>query len=118
MMWSWLGVDTSGPSKVFRPSPEAIAVGAEFRLIDMCDWWFELAKYRFMLSPLGSGIQANKNIEALIALTIPIVPRMGYGLFGELVEIRFPIVTVGDFTEVTPENTSRWWDGLSPRLAS
>mmetsp|Transcript_66665 Transcript_66665/g.133859 ORF Transcript_66665/g.133859 Transcript_66665/m.133859 type:complete len:103 (+) Transcript_66665:50-358(+) len=78
----------------------------------------DLPKYRFLLSPLGSGIQTAKGIEALMVLTVPVLQRWGFDAFDELVALGFPMVVVTGWTEVTAANASRWWQALSPRLES
>merc|ERR1711920_72966 len=117
-MWDWIGVHVEEGNKVFRPTREALAVGAEYRQIPHEEWLFELGKYRFMLNVHGSGLQTPKTIEALLLCTIPIVLRMGFPLWDELVELGLPLVPVESFAEVTPESVARWWDALSPRLES
>mmetsp|Transcript_23241 Transcript_23241/g.72377 ORF Transcript_23241/g.72377 Transcript_23241/m.72377 type:complete len:468 (-) Transcript_23241:60-1463(-) len=97
-------------------SPEAQAVGVEFRGIPIAEWWRELARYRFLVSPLGSAIQTSKAVEALVVLTVPIIERTIFRLYDELVELGFPMVVVGNWSEVTPEATARWWAQLAPKL--
>jgi len=109
----WLGLQRGSPEV---RSPAGLAAGVEYRSLGLQEWWRELPKYKFLLSPLGSGIQAAKNIEALLVLTVPVIQRMGFGTFDELVRLGFPMVVVRGWVEVTPENTSRWWAQLSPRL--
>merc|ERR1712203_909430 len=53
-------------------TPEASLLGLDYRVIPMLDWWTELPKYRFLLSPMGSAIQTAKTIEALLVGTVPI----------------------------------------------
>lgn len=111
----WLGL---GANDTVVRNPAAIAAKVEFRKLGLMEWWRELPKYRFLISPVGSGIQAAKNVEALLVLTVPIVQRMGFSLWDELVDLGFPLVVVRGWVEVTAENTSRWWKTLSPRLES
>mmetsp|Transcript_15333 Transcript_15333/g.43881 ORF Transcript_15333/g.43881 Transcript_15333/m.43881 type:complete len:436 (+) Transcript_15333:82-1389(+) len=99
-------------------SSAAQAVGAEFRQLNVSDYWYELPKYKFLLSPMGSNIQTAKTVEALLVLTVPIVQHMGFTLHAELVELGFPIVVVERWYEITPANISKWWEALSPRLES
>merc|ERR1712216_543115 len=56
-------------------SPAAHELGVHFRTIAPNEWWSELAKYKFMMSPHGLAIQSPKTTEALLVLTIPIVVR-------------------------------------------
>uniref|UniRef100_A0A7S1S065 Exostosin GT47 domain-containing protein n=1 Tax=Alexandrium catenella TaxID=2925 RepID=A0A7S1S065_ALECA len=100
-------------------TPAARAAGAVYRRFGPAEWWNQLARYRFLLSPTGSGIQTAKNIEALLVLTIPIVTRPDeFTTYDELVEMGFPIVLVRRWSDVTLNRTAAWWAELSPRLHS
>jgi len=112
---AWLGLAENGTEVT---SPAGRAAGVEYRFFSQREWWHQLAKYKFLLSPLGSGIQAAKNIEALLVLTIPVIQRMSFTTFDDLVRIGFPLVLVNGWVEVTPANASRWWKAISPRLES
>lgn len=92
--------------------------GVEVQRFNSARWWAELPKYRFLLSPLGSGIQTAKVVEALLVLTVPIVQHMNFTTFYELAGLGFPIVVVTGWVEVTRQNTERWWRALAPRLES
>jgi len=81
-------------------------------------WWPALARFRFLVSPLGDEIQAPKSVEALLVLTIPITQRGPYRVAHDMQQLGFPMVFVDEWEEVTPGNLSRWWRDLSPRLAS
>jgi len=82
------------------------------------EWWGELSKYRFLLSPLGDQIQCTKTFEALLVLTIPVVQRGPYPAHDDLVRMGFPLVLVDEWSELTRENFHKWWHQLSPRLDS
>lgn len=98
-------------------TPQAQAVGVERRKIEDSEWFGELSRYRFMLSPLGTGVQSSKVIEALLVLTVPIVQRGPYPAYDDLVkDYGFPLVVVDQFADVRAEDLDRWWQELSPRL--
>merc|ERR1712110_942848 len=90
----------------FSPSEAALRARTEFRVIPVANWWFELAKYRFMISPIGAAIQSAKTFEALFVCTVPIIVRMTFVLFDDLVAMGFPIVVLDSIQEVTLENTT------------
>merc|ERR1712073_89903 len=102
MMWAWVGLNVSyeGERMGFRPSAEALAVGAEYRQIVKYEWIIELSKYKFIITVLGVGLQTAKTTEGLLVCTIPILPRLGFTLWDELIELGFPLVAVDDFAEV------------------
>lgn len=77
-------------------------------------WFGELAKYRFMLSPTGFGLQSSKLMEALLVQTIPISQR--YSAAEDLAAMGYPIVVVDEWDEITLEKLEEWWSHLSPRL--
>jgi len=98
-------------------SPAAEEAAVDFRSIDPASWYSELSTYRFVIAPLGTGIQSHKQLEALLVLTVPIVQRGSFPVFDDLVKLGFPLVVIDDWAEITPSNLSRWWDELSPQLA-
>mmetsp|Transcript_38376 Transcript_38376/g.119797 ORF Transcript_38376/g.119797 Transcript_38376/m.119797 type:complete len:146 (-) Transcript_38376:40-477(-) len=100
-------------------TPHARAAGVERQSFSGLRWWSELANYRFLTSPPGSGIQTAKNIEALLVLTVPIVRRPeGLVTYDDLLDLGFPLVLVSRWKEVTRNSTAAWWAALSPRLES
>jgi len=128
----------------FAKSIAAHRAGVEFGVVHRRAWWAKLAKYRFLLIPLGSRIQCVKMIEALLVLTIPIVHRGwykwgkddhgaalvvqmetslqdadgSYSTHDELIALGFPIIVVNHWADVTSRNLTRWWSESSPRLMS
>jgi len=98
--------------------PEANGFQVDYRLIDRSEWWRELAKYRFLLSPLGDYIQSAKTTEALLVLTVPIVERGPFVAHDDLVRLGFPIVVVEHWSEMTAERLEMWWASMAPRLES
>lgn len=104
----------------------SILAGVEHHSIEPRDYWTELAKYRFTLSPRGGGIQSPKNDEALLVLTIPISTREGpdrdgprtEAAFDDLVKLGWPMVVLDEWSEITAPKLDEWWAQLSPRLLS
>jgi len=80
-------------------------------------WLTELARYRFLISPLGDGIQSSKTIEAFLVLTIPIVQRGPYPVHDRLVRMGFPMIVVANWDEISRERLWEWWGLMAPRLA-
>merc|ERR1719433_740813 len=119
MMWKWMGikVDKNG-NKVYRPTPEAAAVGVEYASIMWHLWYIGLSEYKFMINVIGAGLQTGSTFEALMVCTIPIIIRMDLPIWDQFLELGFPIVAVHSFDEITPRSVARWWDALSPRLHS
>uniref|UniRef100_A0A7S4VTL0 Exostosin GT47 domain-containing protein n=1 Tax=Alexandrium monilatum TaxID=311494 RepID=A0A7S4VTL0_9DINO len=99
-------------------SSEAVRAGVEFRSLPVPEWWRELPKYRFLLNPMGSGVQTAKTYEALLSLTVPLILHKGYSAFFDLVRMGFPVVLLSNWSDVTPERLERWWQDQSPRLES
>lgn len=99
-------------------TPASVAAGAERRCFEANEYWTELARYRFLLSPRGYGIQSPKNDEALLVLTVPISTREGEDAFDGLKHLGWPMVVLDSWDEVTKERLDQWWLELSPRLES
>jgi hypothetical protein len=103
----------------------SIAAGVEHASFEPREYWPELAKYRFTLSPRGGGIQSPKNDEALLVLTIPISTREGSirgfksePAFDDLKKLGWPMVVLDEWSEITQPKLNQWWEELSPRLLS
>jgi len=77
-------------------------------------WWSTLLKYKFLINPLGNGIQTAKMVEALLTFCIPICPNVP--AYADLKQEGFPIILVNNWNEITIDNLNRWWDELSPKL--
>mmetsp|Transcript_9239 Transcript_9239/g.33889 ORF Transcript_9239/g.33889 Transcript_9239/m.33889 type:complete len:457 (-) Transcript_9239:303-1673(-) len=86
----------------------------EHRMLDAREYYFELAKYKFLVAPHGNGIQSPKFLEALMVLTIPVTKR--YGCFEQLQQYGYPIVLVDDWSELTRDRLEQEWARMSPRL--
>ena len=82
--------------------------------VNLTEWWGTLARFRFMLSPTGNGIQSPKTMEALAVQTIPIVQDTP--AYRDLQRMGYPIVVVEKWDEITPEKLEVWWGQLSPIL--
>lgn len=94
----------------------AALAGVEARSFNPGSWWGQLASFRFLACPLGSEVQTHKVIEALLVLTIPIVRRGQYPVYGDLLRLGFPLAIVDDWPEITPQKLDEWWSTLAPRL--
>jgi len=72
--------------------------GIENKLIDSSQYFRELPKYRFVISPEGNGIDCHRHYEALMAGCIPIVEKH------PAVEEKYhgcPILWTNDYSEIT-----------------
>lgn len=104
-------------AREWAESEEARGVGVQVRTVAGESWWSELSRYRFIISPLGAGVQSSKVIEALLVLTIPIVERQPYPAHDDMRRLGFPIVVVDSWSEVAkPGQLDAWWKELSPQL--
>lgn len=66
--------------------------------------WNEMAKAKFVVSPLGMGADCHRTWEALALGCIPIVKKSGISpLFKDM-----PVMVVDDWSEVTEANVSAW----------
>lgn len=79
-------------------------------------WWYTLARFRFLLNPSGGGLQSTKFYEALLARAVPICTKAP--AFVKLQEKGWPMVLVDSFSEVKDLNLTHVYEELSPRLAS
>jgi hypothetical protein len=86
----------------------------ERKMIPRSDWFGTLASHRFMLCPEGNGVVSPKFVEALMLLTIPIVPPLEY--YKKMQKMGFPIVVVENWNEITEEALLAWWETISPSL--
>lgn len=103
-------------ARAWSALPQAVSAGVELRSIGLRDWWAELATYRFLLSPPGTGIQRTSLIEALLVLTVPITLRGEFPVHDDLVSYGFPIVVLSAWEDITAERVPTWWSSLAPRL--
>jgi len=119
--WAWTevanhAIDMRNDAVGWISTPEGQATGVERRSIPKDQWWIELSTYKFIVSPLGTGIQCSKVPEALSMLTIPIIKRGPFRTHDDLVRMGFPIVVVEYWAEITHDTMAMWWKELSPRL--
>lgn len=85
------------------------ANGISNTYIDASSYFFELPKYKFVISPEGNGIDCHRHYEALMAGCIPIVERYDgicdkYG--------NCPILYTDDYSEITPEFLTSKYDEM------
>merc|ERR1712183_175781 len=81
------------------------------------EYWRELSRYRFLLTPEGHGVQMSKLAEALLVLTIPIVQRNP--AFEDLAQrFSWPLAFVDKWDEITPSRLQAWHNELAGRLES
>jgi hypothetical protein len=82
-------------------SPETVVCAT--KKIDQAEYFDELRKHRFLVSPAGNGLDSHSTWEALLVGCIPIVPRSPLDpLFEDL-----PVWLVGSWEEVTDEAVLR-----------
>ena len=74
--------------------------------------WIRHANYSFEISPRGAGHDCHRTWEALLLRTIPIVQK---SLVDPVYEA-FPVVSVGDWREVTIASMATWRAELSARF--
>eukprot|EP00747_Dinoflagellata_sp_TGD_P213888 gnl/TRDRNA2_/TRDRNA2_86791_c0_seq1.p1 gnl/TRDRNA2_/TRDRNA2_86791_c0~~gnl/TRDRNA2_/TRDRNA2_86791_c0_seq1.p1 ORF type:complete len:411 (-),score=49.41 gnl/TRDRNA2_/TRDRNA2_86791_c0_seq1:82-1314(-) len=91
-------------------------VGVFFHKVEPEAWWPTVMSFRFLITPVGGGIQSPKMIEALLVLTVPIVQRSDFPVFDDLVRYGFPLAVVDSWTEITNATLAKWWREISPRL--
>jgi hypothetical protein len=85
-----------------KTSPET-GVCASTKFISPVEYFGELTKHRFMVSPAGNGLDTHSTWEALLAGCIPIVPRSPLDpMFEDL-----PVWLVDSWEEVTDEAVLR-----------
>jgi len=105
-------------ARAWSATSTALQVGVEVRSIPARSWWGELARYRFLVTPLGTSIYSPKTVEALMVLTVPIVRRGPFPVYDEMVRYGFPIVVVDEWSEITGDRLDQWWRELSRRVVT
>ncbi|CAK0850037.1 unnamed protein product [Prorocentrum cordatum] len=121
--WAWTevanhAIDSRNDAIGWISTPGAEATGVERQTIEKDRWWMELSKYKFILSPLGTGIQCSKVPEALSMLTIPIIKRGPFRTHDDLLQMGFPIVVVDYWKDIKHDTMETWWQEMSPKLES
>lgn len=109
-------IDSRNAAEGWLSTDGSKAVAADFRRVPRADWWRELSKYKFLLSPIGTAIQCSRLPEALLMLTVPIIKRGRYRTHDDLACLGFPIVVVEYWQDITPESLEGWWRKFSPSL--
>eukprot|EP00747_Dinoflagellata_sp_TGD_P208330 gnl/TRDRNA2_/TRDRNA2_81831_c0_seq1.p1 gnl/TRDRNA2_/TRDRNA2_81831_c0~~gnl/TRDRNA2_/TRDRNA2_81831_c0_seq1.p1 ORF type:complete len:180 (+),score=18.87 gnl/TRDRNA2_/TRDRNA2_81831_c0_seq1:166-705(+) len=112
--WPFAQIDARRTLREWVQSAQARQAGVVRREIGTHDWWRELAKWRFLLAPAGTGVLTPKMVEALLVLTVPIALRVP--ALVDHVGLGFPLVLVEAWSEITAERLDGWWTELSPRL--
>jgi hypothetical protein len=102
----------------FVRTEAAVAAGVEWRDLHTREWWGELAKYQFLLTPLSAAGTSAKICEALLVMTIPVIQAAWYTTVDDLISMGFPVVKILFWEEVTNANLRKWWFSLWHRLAS
>lgn len=78
------------------------------------EWYATLATSKFVITPLGNGIQTPKVVEALLVLTIPIVEACPNYI--DLKNDGWPILVVETWDSINADLLARTWAALSPKL--
>jgi len=111
-------IDSRISARAWSITDQAVSAGIELRSFEPNDWWFQLSRYKFLLSPLGIAGASPKTIEALLVLTVPIVPRGPYQVHDDMVHMGFPMVVIDEWTNINATMLAEAWATLSPRLES
>jgi len=109
-------IDVRNAAVEWIGTPGGKATGVERRTIEKDQWWMELSKYKFIISPLGTAVQCSKVPESLSMLTVPIIMRGPFRTHDDLVRMGFPVVVVEAWSDIRPEAMKQWWQDLSPML--
>merc|ERR1712224_772643 len=111
-------IGTRNDAEQWLLSNQSKALAVDFHRVPPEQWWRTLSRYKFLLSPIGTAIQCSRLVEALLMLTVPIVPRAGYRTHDDLRALGFPIVVIDQWSDITRGGLASWWTELSPRLQS
>lgn len=80
-------------------APQSVVLASMKRRMSQKEYFAELKKHRFLISPAGNGLDTHSTWEALLVGCIPIVPRSDLdSLFDDL-----PVWLVSSWDEVTDE---------------
>ena len=74
------------------------------------DLWREKARYAFVVSPHGNGLDCHRTWESLVLGNIVIVKRSSLDPLYE----GLPVVIVDDWSEITAESLARWHTEHAP----
>jgi hypothetical protein len=76
--------------------------------LSMDHFYFDLASYKFVISPRGNGLDCHRTWEALYLRTVPIVLRSeGMRYFEDL-----PIYFVDDWSEITEQSLNKFYQKM------
>jgi hypothetical protein len=82
------------------------------KYVDICNnsysrdkFWEKLCEYRFIICPVGNGMDTHRLWESLFLGCIVIVQSCG---LDNLME-EFPVVILKDFNQITEENLNKWF---------
>eukprot|EP00730_Choanoeca_flexa_P009151 TRINITY_DN12599_c1_g17_i1.p2 TRINITY_DN12599_c1_g17~~TRINITY_DN12599_c1_g17_i1.p2 ORF type:complete len:343 (+),score=52.17 TRINITY_DN12599_c1_g17_i1:2970-3998(+) len=78
--------------------------------------WNATATASFVLAPMGHGLDAHRNWEALALGAIPLMLEMGPTMHTLYKDVGFPVVIVDSYKEVTFENLVKWHHELLPSI--
>jgi hypothetical protein len=78
---------------------------------DQTEYYKDVAKSKFVLSPRGDGLDCWRTWETLLLGSIPVVKSSGL----DPVYAEFPIVVVNDWSEITEEFLEKKYDELSKK---
>jgi len=109
-------IDTRNEAEAWLSSGGGEGLGVDARPVPLEAWFHALSSHKFLISPMGTAIQCSRLAESLSMLTVPIVKRGAYRTHDDLVSLGFPIVVVAEWSDITSDALSRWWETLSPRL--
>jgi hypothetical protein len=71
--------------------------------LELPEYYLELKKHRFLISPPGNGLDTHSTWEALLAGCIPILPKSALDpIFEDL-----PVWLVENWEDVTDENVNK-----------
>lgn len=67
--------------------------------VSRSEYWKQMSKYRFVLSPLGAGLDCHRTYEALAVGSVPIVKKTSVSvLFQDL-----PVIVIDDYKDINEE---------------
>mmetsp|Transcript_21677 Transcript_21677/g.31545 ORF Transcript_21677/g.31545 Transcript_21677/m.31545 type:complete len:363 (-) Transcript_21677:150-1238(-) len=70
------------------------------------EYWFKLSKCNFLIVPPGQGVQTPKLAESWLVQTVPI--SLNLPAFRDLRDMGFPMVLVDSWSEISPDNVTKW----------
>ena len=110
----WPGLDALIPD---RRAAREFAASSDLvtqQQLSSAEWFDALARFDFMLCPLGNGVQAPKLIEALLMGCVPIATR--HPAWMELQSRGVPMLLVDDWKHLTQGLLQNSYPSLFPRV--